>query len=251
MASERLRRSFLLLCIGLLQLGLAACGSIPVQFKSGDRTKTDVRDTPRSEIPTRDAVQPVLETEPRVRHHADAVRHFRHANDPQWLLVAAHQHGAKKDVAYWSRADFIAMRSDRSGPERTPPSAPRAMPAISMSPTLAEALTVRFEFDSARLSPTASTAIRQWLQVNRPASLDSVKVVGHADAIGADHYNLVLSTKRAFAVAAAIEDGGVDRARIEVFAKGEAEPAASNATPEGRAANRRVNVQATLRAPVP
>src|SRR5690606_35488292 len=68
-----------------------------------------------------------------------------------------------------------------------------------------------------------------------------VKISGHADSVGSDSYNLNLSKKRVNVVVKSIVSSKINSKRIiqqEGF--GEAKPAASNDTPEGRALNRRV-----------
>ncbi len=67
-----------------------------------------------------------------------------------------------------------------------------------------------------------------------------VLVVGHTDNVGSAAYNKQLSLRRARAVARYLVSRGVEAARLRYAGKGEAEPRASNATPEGRALNRRV-----------
>lgn len=70
-----------------------------------------------------------------------------------------------------------------------------------------------------------------------------VDVVGHADSTGDDGYNQALSERRASAVASyLIDNGRVLRDRLYVQGRGESQPIASNATPEGRAQNRRVEI---------
>ena len=70
-----------------------------------------------------------------------------------------------------------------------------------------------------------------------------VDVVGHADSTGADAYNQDLSERRASSVAGfLVERGRVLPDRLYVAGRGESAPIASNATPEGRAQNRRVEI---------
>ncbi|ATE59936.1 type VI secretion system protein TssL, long form [Thauera sinica] len=73
-----------------------------------------------------------------------------------------------------------------------------------------------------------------------------VVVTGHSDGqpIKTPEFpsNQVLSEKRATAVAAHLAGKGVDKARLETLGKGDTEPLADNATPAGRARNRRVEV---------
>jgi outer membrane protein OmpA-like peptidoglycan-associated protein len=70
----------------------------------------------------------------------------------------------------------------------------------------------------------------------------SISVVGHADAIGSDRYNLELSERRAQSVGQALMQFGVAYARIDASGMGEWAPVASNATEWGRAQNRRVEI---------
>ena len=71
-----------------------------------------------------------------------------------------------------------------------------------------------------------------------------VKVSGYADSQGADDYNLNLSKSRASSVVKSIVSGKIKKNRIEQQKGfGEANPAATNDTPEGRALNRRVEFE--------
>jgi outer membrane protein OmpA-like peptidoglycan-associated protein len=70
----------------------------------------------------------------------------------------------------------------------------------------------------------------------------TVDVIGHADSVGSDDYNLDLSQRRANNVASILQSGGVQSARILKEGHGEREPVASNETDSGRAQNRRVEV---------
>lgn len=70
-----------------------------------------------------------------------------------------------------------------------------------------------------------------------------ITIVGHADAIGSDDYNMNLSQRRARAVGAVLLDDGVAYRRIDVAGRGEWEPLASNSSDWGRAQNRRVEIR--------
>jgi OOP family OmpA-OmpF porin len=69
-------------------------------------------------------------------------------------------------------------------------------------------------------------------------------VDGHTDSEGEDAYNLDLSTRRGRAVVAWLVGKGIAEHRLEARGFGEAEPVADNATEEGRAWNRRVELVA-------
>jgi outer membrane protein OmpA-like peptidoglycan-associated protein len=66
---------------------------------------------------------------------------------------------------------------------------------------------------------------------------------GYTDSMGSEEKNLILSENRARAVADYLISQGIDRNRLEIRAHGESDPIASNATAEGRAQNRRVDIQ--------
>jgi outer membrane protein OmpA-like peptidoglycan-associated protein len=70
-----------------------------------------------------------------------------------------------------------------------------------------------------------------------------VDVYGHTDSTGGDQYNLDLSQRRALSVANYLSAQGVDSRRFAVTGFGKTRPIASNASAEGRAQNRRVEIQ--------
>lgn len=99
-----------------------------------------------------------------------------------------------------------------------------------------------FGYDSDVLQPAAQQNLGQFA-----ASLDkypntNIMIVGHTDNVGTDSYNMGLSARRAVAATNYLVSRGVDRARLRSTGRGEVEPAASNATAEGRQQNRRVEV---------
>jgi OOP family OmpA-OmpF porin len=69
-----------------------------------------------------------------------------------------------------------------------------------------------------------------------------IEVVGHTDDVGDDAYNMDLSEQRAAAVTDYLIDAGVDGSKIVAMGAGESQPITTNATNEGRAENRRVEV---------
>lgn len=65
-------------------------------------------------------------------------------------------------------------------------------------------------------------------------------IQGHTDSDGEEDYNLDLSSKRAIAVKAALQEMGISKDRLQTEGKGESVPNSENNTPEGKANNRRV-----------
>ena len=70
-----------------------------------------------------------------------------------------------------------------------------------------------------------------------------VDVFGHTDSTGGDAHNMDLSQRRALSVANYLNQQGVDSRRFAVTGFGSTRPIATNGTPEGRALNRRVEIQ--------
>jgi len=98
---------------------------------------------------------------------------------------------------------------------------------------------VRFDYDSAHLSPATVASLAEAVQILRKNPDVSVEVAGHTDSRGPDAYNLALAQRRAEAVRGYLVDNGVTN-RLAVHSYGESKPSADNSTAAGRAQNRRV-----------
>lgn len=70
-----------------------------------------------------------------------------------------------------------------------------------------------------------------------------VKITGHTDNVGDEAYNMKLSKDRAEDVLKIFNRKGINFKRLEASGKGESEPIESNDTDEGRALNRRIEVE--------
>ncbi len=70
-----------------------------------------------------------------------------------------------------------------------------------------------------------------------------VKITGHTDNVGDEAYNLKLSKERAEDVLKLFNRKGINFNRLSATGKGEAEPIETNETDEGRAINRRIEVE--------
>lgn len=99
-----------------------------------------------------------------------------------------------------------------------------------------------FDFNSDAVKGQFVPTLRNVGNVLREYEQTTVDVYGHADSVGSDAYNQDLSERRAMNVASVLISGGVIRQRVFVRGFGESRPIASNATDDGRARNRRVEV---------
>ncbi len=95
-----------------------------------------------------------------------------------------------------------------------------------------------FSSGRATLTTEANASLRR---LAKDVGSRSVQIVGYSDSQGADAANLALSKRRAEAVAAILKESGASGS-VQADGRGEADPIADNATAEGRARNRRVEI---------
>ena len=104
--------------------------------------------------------------------------------------------------------------------------------------------TDHFDFDSAELKPAMMAELDSAAaQMKASKGNEVLEVVGHTDSTGPADYNQGLSERRAQAAADYLTEQGVDGSRITVKGMGETAPVADNATRDGRAMNRRVDLR--------
>lgn len=102
---------------------------------------------------------------------------------------------------------------------------------------------VLFAVDSTELRPAAQDSLDILAQEITEAGLRKFRVVGHTDSTGDEAYNLTLSKDRASSVRDYLSaQPALSDVTITAEGRGQAEPIADNATDEGRAKNRRVEI---------
>ena len=102
---------------------------------------------------------------------------------------------------------------------------------------------IHFANDSAALSKEAVGYLRGIAKMLVDGySEATVYIEGHTDSDASDEYNRALSKKRVEAANACLVQNGAKAAMIKADSKGEAKPVADNATEEGQAKNRRVEI---------
>lgn len=107
-------------------------------------------------------------------------------------------------------------------------------------------LEVLFDTDSSTINRTSFAELDRMITFLRETAPSATGVIeGHTDTVGAEAYNQQLSERRAQAVLKYLVDGGVPASRLRAQGFGETQPVADNATPEGRAQNRRVVLRRT------
>ena len=126
-------------------------------------------------------------------------------------------------------------------PAAPAPVAP-APPAVAAS-KVTFAADAFFDFDKSVLKPEGRAKLDDLVSKIRDVNLEVIIAVGHTDSIGTDAYNQRLSVRRAEAVKAYLVSKGIERNRVYTEGKGEKQPVADNRTKEGRAKNRRVEIE--------
>ena len=134
----------------------------------------------------------------------------------------------------------VAPRAVEAPPAPAPaPAAPQA-PAASKVTYAADAF---FDFDKSTLKPAGKAKLDDLVGKVKGINLEVIIAVGHTDNVGSDVYNQKLAVKRAESVKAYLVSKGIEKNRIYTEGKGEKQPVADNKTTEGRAKNRRVEIE--------
>jgi OOP family OmpA-OmpF porin len=109
-------------------------------------------------------------------------------------------------------------------------------------PTVAT-LRIHFDVDKATIRPESLPKVDNFAQFMLANPELKAIITGHTDSDGSDAYNMRLSKRRAEAVMNRLIALGVSPNRLKAIGMGERQPVASNATPEGKALNRRIEAK--------
>jgi OmpA-OmpF porin, OOP family len=126
-------------------------------------------------------------------------------------------------------------------PKPAPPPPPPPKPDVCTG--MVRLRDVKFQNDKADIQPNAGTVLQQIADGLQRCPETRVKLSAYTDSNGSDAYNQKLSQRRAESVRDYLVSHGVDASRIEAHGLGEANPIADNSTAEGRAENRRVEIE--------
>lgn len=122
------------------------------------------------------------------------------------------------------------------------PKAAAPASGVSQSKITLQADTL-YDFDKATLKPEGMATLDKIARDLSKIKLEVIIAVGNTDSVGTDAYNMALGQRRAQSVKAYLVSKGVDGSRIYTESKGKSNPVASNATAEGRAKNRRTDIE--------
>ena len=128
------------------------------------------------------------------------------------------------------------------------PAAPAAAAPAAAAPAVAAqkvtyAADAFFDFDKSVLKAEGKAKLDDLVSKVKDINLEVIIAVGHTDSVGSDAYNQKLSVRRSEAVKAYLVSKGIEKNRVYTEGKGEKQPVADNKTAEGRAKNRRVEIE--------
>jgi OmpA-OmpF porin, OOP family len=140
----------------------------------------------------------------------------------------------------------VAPPAPPAQPPVAPPVPPKPVPPPPPAP-VSEKVTFAadafFDFDKSTLKPEATAKLDDLVSKTKGINLEVIIAVGHTDSVGSDEYNQKLSIRRSEAVKAYLVGKGVEPNRVYTEGKGEKQPVADNKTTEGRAKNRRTEIE--------
>ncbi len=123
------------------------------------------------------------------------------------------------------------------------PAAAAPAPAAVAATKVTYAADAFFDFDKSALKPEGRAKLDDLVGKVKDISLEVIIAVGHTDSVGSDAYNQKLSVARSEAVKAYLVSKGIEKNRVYTEGKGEKQPVADNKTSDGRAKNRRVEIE--------
>lgn len=141
--------------------------------------------------------------------------------------------GAPRRQHYIEQGDIARLEPVRTGP---------IQPPLSEASLLSAPFDVLFAVGDAQLAPGAESRLQQLSAALEKHPYRQITIEGHADEVGSDRSNQELSQRRAEAVRRYLSEQGVDPDRIDMAARGESKPVASNTDEAGRQLNRRVEI---------
>ncbi len=125
-------------------------------------------------------------------------------------------------------------------PPKPAPAKPAPQPVKAAITIQAEAL---FDFDKSVLKPEGKKSLDEAIAKLKSIDVEMIIATGHTDSVGTDAYNQKLSERRATTVKEYLVSQGIAAAKVTTLGKGETQPVATNKTAEGRAKNRRVDIE--------
>ena len=148
--------------------------------------------------------------------------------------------GALKPVA---PAPMVAPAPPAAAPAPKAAPAPAPVAPVATIEKVTFAADAFFDFNKSNLKPEGKAKLDDLASKMAGLNLEVIIAVGHTDSVGSDAYNQKLSVRRSEAVKSYLVSKGIEKNRVYTEGKGKKQPVADNKTAEGRAKNRRVEIE--------
>ncbi|RXH53966.1 OmpA family protein [Granulicella sibirica] len=114
--------------------------------------------------------------------------------------------------------------------------------STAAAPAFPDLGSVHFDTDKATLTPEGQATLQQAAAAMKANPSAHLRIEGFTDSTGSAPHNADLSEQRALAVAGYLKEQGIDGGRLTGGGFGAQKPTDTNATPNGKADNRRVEL---------
>lgn len=149
-------------------------------------------------------------------------------------------------ISNTSATKSVAKDADKDGVIDAVDKCPNTPHGYKVDPTgcpVSVTLHLHFAFDSSVIPASDYPEVAKLARIMKENPSAKAIIVGHTDHTGTDEYNQKLSEKRSGALKAKLIENGIKADLINASGRGEKEPIATNTTREGRALNRRIEVE--------
>ncbi|HEX5670031.1 MAG TPA: OmpA family protein [Sulfuricurvum sp.] len=140
----------------------------------------------------------------------------------------------------------VNVDSDHDGvfdPQDKCPNTPAGFKVDGDGCPLKATLHLNFITNGSTVDAAGTAKIKEFAAFLKESPAYKATIVGHTDSTGSDKHNQKLSEKRAETVKTMLIDQGVEANRLTSSGEGEKMPVASNKTKQGRAENRRIEIE--------
>ena len=183
--------------------------------------------------------------------HETGKAHEGHVGDSSGHLITDGFGNCVRTGTWTKDMDIEDCGAPATPAAKPAPAAPAAVTAPASIPATPKVVTkmvslkagALFDVNSDKLKAAGMSELSALAgQLKGMSEIQNIKIVGHTDSTGAEAYNQTLSQRRAIAVKNYLLDQGIPASTMSTLGMGEGSPIASNATREGRAQNRRVEI---------
>jgi general secretion pathway protein A len=173
----------------------------------------------------------IVNTDDRMNNKENSAPSVNDAEDTPAEIVPTESGKSGKGESA-SISDTLNKDKERSGLAKTLP-----------EPYPADKLTINISQNSDELAPESYKMIDRFIQRILLYPDAEIIIKGYTDSSGSEAYNKLLAKFRANNVKSYLIGQGIDPLKIDTIGMGPENPVASNATPEGRAKNRRIEIE--------